>query len=57
MNNIALAEPRHTPTDPYAARERHHNEGHGRRLTGRVLLTVAAGAVAYRQRSFSVVGS
>ena len=27
--------PRHPdpPTDPYAARERHHNEGHGRRLT------------------------
>jgi putative nucleotidyltransferase with HDIG domain len=24
---------RTTPTDPYAARERHHNEGHGRRLT------------------------
>ena len=23
----------HTPTDPYASRERHHNEGHGRRLT------------------------
>jgi putative nucleotidyltransferase with HDIG domain len=23
----------HTPTDPYAAHERHHNEGHGRRLT------------------------
>ena len=23
----------HGPTDPYAARERHHNEGHGRRLT------------------------
>jgi putative nucleotidyltransferase with HDIG domain len=22
-----------TPTDPYAARARHHNEGHGRRLT------------------------
>ncbi len=22
-----------TPTDPYAPRERHHNEGHGRRLT------------------------
>jgi putative nucleotidyltransferase with HDIG domain len=22
-----------SPTDPYAARERHHNEGHGRRLT------------------------
>src|SRR5260370_42219415 len=21
------------PTDPYAGRERHHNEGHGRRLT------------------------
>ena len=33
MPNIAVAEPRHTPTDPYAARERHHNEGHGRRLT------------------------
>jgi dihydroorotase len=28
----------------------------GRRLTGRVLLTVAAGSVAYRQRAFSVVG-
>jgi putative nucleotidyltransferase with HDIG domain len=27
----ALSE--HIPTDPYAARERHHNEGHGRRLT------------------------
>src|SRR5664280_1330546 len=24
---------RDRPTDPYAARERHHNEGHGRRLT------------------------
>jgi putative nucleotidyltransferase with HDIG domain len=24
---------RTTPTEPYAARERHHNEGHGRRLT------------------------
>ncbi len=23
----------HIPTDPYASRERHHNEGHGRRLT------------------------
>jgi putative nucleotidyltransferase with HDIG domain len=23
----------HSPTDPYAPRERHHNEGHGRRLT------------------------
>src|ERR1700744_364712 len=22
-----------SPTDPYASRERHHNEGHGRRLT------------------------
>src|ERR1700751_5136607 len=22
-----------SPTDPYAARESHHNEGHGRRLT------------------------
>jgi dihydroorotase len=29
----------------------------GRRLTGRVLLTVAAGSVAYRQRAFSVVAA
>ena len=29
----------------------------GRELTGRVLLTVAAGAVAYRQRAFSVVST
>jgi dihydroorotase len=29
----------------------------GRRLRGRVLATVAAGAVAYRQRTFSVVGA
>jgi dihydroorotase len=29
----------------------------GRRLTGRVLMTVAAGAVAYRKPIFSVVGS
>jgi dihydroorotase len=29
----------------------------GRRLTGRVLMTVAAGAVAYRKPVFSVVGS
>src|ERR1700761_1722820 len=36
-----MSEPRVAPlaavktenTDPYAARERHHNEGHGRRLT------------------------
>lgn len=28
----------------------------GRRLTGRVLMTVADGSVAYRQRSFTVVG-
>jgi putative nucleotidyltransferase with HDIG domain len=28
-----LAAVKPTPTDPYAARERHHNEGHGRRLT------------------------
>jgi putative nucleotidyltransferase with HDIG domain len=28
-----LAAVKITPTDPYAARERHHNEGHGRRLT------------------------
>ncbi|MEA2186131.1 MAG: dihydroorotase, partial [Solirubrobacteraceae bacterium] len=27
----------------------------GRRLTGRVLLTVAAGAVAYRERSIMLV--
>ena len=27
------AEPTTTNTDPYAARERRHNEGHGRRLT------------------------
>ena len=31
---VALAAvPRDGPTDPYAARERRHNEGHGRRLT------------------------
>ncbi len=29
----------------------------GRRLTGRVLMTVAAGAVAYRKPTFSVVGA
>ena len=29
----------------------------GRRLRGRVLATVAAGAVAFRQRTFSVVGA
>jgi dihydroorotase len=29
----------------------------GRRLTGRVLLTIAAGAVAYRERAFSVVAA
>jgi putative nucleotidyltransferase with HDIG domain len=28
---LAAVPPR--PTDPYASRERHHNEGHGRRLT------------------------
>ncbi len=28
-----LAAARADPIDPYAARERHHNEGHGRRLT------------------------
>src|ERR1700753_4421941 len=31
MAIIAPADTR--PTDPYASRERHHNEGHGRRLT------------------------
>jgi putative nucleotidyltransferase with HDIG domain len=30
---ILAAIPNPTNTDPYAARERHHNEGHGRRLT------------------------
>jgi putative nucleotidyltransferase with HDIG domain len=30
---LAAVNPTSTPTDPYAARERHHNEGHGRRLT------------------------
>jgi dihydroorotase len=29
----------------------------GRRLTGRVLMTVAAGAIAYRERAFSVVAA
>ena len=29
----------------------------GRRLRGRVLLTLAAGAVAYRERAFSVVSA
>jgi putative nucleotidyltransferase with HDIG domain len=29
----SLAAANTTPTDPYAPRERHHNEGHGRRLT------------------------
>jgi putative nucleotidyltransferase with HDIG domain len=28
-----LADVSTSPTDPYATRERHHNEGHGRRLT------------------------
>jgi putative nucleotidyltransferase with HDIG domain len=30
---VAIAALKTVPTDPYAARERHHNEGHGRRLT------------------------
>ena len=29
----------------------------GRALRGRVLMTVAAGSVAYRERTFSVVGT
>jgi dihydroorotase len=29
----------------------------GRRLTGRVLMTIAAGAIAYRERAFSVVAA
>jgi len=28
----------------------------GRRLTGRVRMTIAAGAVAYRERSFAIAG-
>jgi putative nucleotidyltransferase with HDIG domain len=33
-SSVATVAPvRSAPTDPYAARERHHNEGHGRRLT------------------------
>src|SRR5256885_2914736 len=31
--SVATAAKSSRPTDPYAARERHHNEGHGRRLT------------------------
>jgi putative nucleotidyltransferase with HDIG domain len=30
---VATAALKTVPTDPYATRERHHNEGHGRRLT------------------------
>jgi putative nucleotidyltransferase with HDIG domain len=30
---VAVAAVNNGPTDPYASRERHHNEGHGRRLT------------------------
>jgi putative nucleotidyltransferase with HDIG domain len=30
---VAVAAVHTGPTDPYASRERHHNEGHGRRLT------------------------
>jgi putative nucleotidyltransferase with HDIG domain len=30
---VAVAVVNPGPTDPYASRERHHNEGHGRRLT------------------------
>ena len=33
MAQLAVAAANTAPTDPYAARERHHNEGHGRRLT------------------------
>jgi dihydroorotase len=29
---------------------------HGRRLTGRVRMTIAAGAVAFRERSFAISG-
>jgi putative nucleotidyltransferase with HDIG domain len=32
-NKLARAVTAAAPTDPYATRERHHNEGHGRRLT------------------------
>src|SRR6201987_4466975 len=30
---MSVAAVKTVPTDPYATRERHHNEGHGRRLT------------------------
>ncbi|HEX8976491.1 MAG TPA: HDOD domain-containing protein [Solirubrobacteraceae bacterium] len=33
MATLATVNSSPTPTDPYASRERHHNEGHGRRLT------------------------
>ncbi len=33
MATLAVVNSAPTPTDPYASRERHHNEGHGRRLT------------------------
>jgi putative nucleotidyltransferase with HDIG domain len=33
LSSLPPTPPAETPTDPYAARERHHNEGHGRRLT------------------------
>jgi putative nucleotidyltransferase with HDIG domain len=32
-SSLSVPSLRSVPTDPYAARERHHNEGHGRRLT------------------------
>ncbi len=33
MSKPSVAAVKNGPTDPYAGRERHHNEGHGRRLT------------------------
>src|SRR5690349_21699304 len=33
MSALATLAAVKSPTDPYASRERHHNEGHGRRLT------------------------
>jgi putative nucleotidyltransferase with HDIG domain len=33
VSAVAVASVNTGPTDPYTARERHHNEGHGRRLT------------------------
>jgi dihydroorotase len=54
--NIALIDPEQTWTvgeEGYESRS-HNNCFAGRELTGRVLMTVAAGQVAFRQRSFAL---